>query len=382
MAQIQDIPMDIVDEATKRNKEIIKTSIIGVVANVILAAFKAVVGLVTNSIAVTLDAVNNLSDALASIITIVATVLSGKLPDKKHPLGYGRIEYLSGMIVAALVLYAGITAGVESVKKIIHPEAADYSMISLVIIAAAVVVKFVMGRLIAAKGKELNSSSLIATGADASFDSVLSLSVLISAIIFIKFHISLEAYVGVVIAIIIIKSGFEMMRDTVDEILGQRAEKDMVAKIKSLINEEEEVRGAYDLFINNYGPNKNYASIHIELPDTMTVDEVDVLTRRLQAKVYTETGVILTGVGVYSYNTSNEEVAHMRNDISHIVMNHEWAIQMHGFYVDMESKAIRFDVVFSFAINPDEGVEILTREIGEKYEGYMIHISPDIDIAD
>lgn len=382
MAQIQDIPMDIVDEAAKRNKEIIKTSIIGVVANVILAAFKAVVGLVTNSIAVTLDAVNNLSDALASIITIVATVLSGKLPDKKHPLGYGRIEYLSGMIVAALVLYAGITAGVESVKKIIHPEAADYSMISLVIIAAAVVVKFVMGRLIAAKGKELNSSSLIATGADASFDSVLSLSVLISAIIFIKFHISLEAYVGVVIAIIIIKSGFEMMRDTVDEILGQRAEKDMVAKIKSLINEEEEVRGAYDLFINNYGPNKNYASIHIELPDTMTVDEVDVLTRRLQAKVYTETGVILTGVGVYSYNTSNEEVAHMRNDISHIVMNHEWAIQMHGFYVDMESKAIRFDVVFSFAINPDEGVEILTREIGEKYEGYMIHISPDIDIAD
>ena len=382
MAQVQDIPMDIVDEATKRNKEIIKTSIIGVIANVILAAFKAVIGIVTNSIAVTLDAVNNLSDALASIITIVATVLSGKLPDKKHPLGYGRIEYLSGMIVAALVLYAGITAGVESVKKIIHPEVADYSMISLVIIAAAVVVKFVMGRLIAAKGKELNSSSLIATGADASFDSVLSLSVLISAIIFIKFHISLEAYVGVVIAIIIIKSGFEMMRDTVDEILGQRAEKDMVAKIKSLINEEEEVRGAYDLFINNYGPNKNYASIHIELPDTMTVDEVDVLTRRLQAKVYTETGVILTGVGVYSYNTSNEEVAHMRNDISHIVMNHEWAIQMHGFYVDMESKAIRFDVVFSFAINPDEGVEILTREIGEKYEGYMIHISPDIDIAD
>lgn len=382
MAQVQDIPMDIVDEATKRNKEIIKTSIIGVIANVILAAFKAVIGIVTNSIAVTLDAVNNLSDALASIITIVATVLSGKLPDKKHPLGYGRIEYLSGMVVAALVLYAGITAGVESVKKIIHPEVADYSMISLVIIAAAVVVKFVMGRLIAAKGRELNSSSLIATGADASFDSVLSLSVLISAIIFIKFHISLEAYVGVVIAIIIIKSGFEMMRDTVDEILGQRAEKDMVAKIKSLINEEEEVRGAYDLFINNYGPNKNYASIHIELPDTMTVDEVDVLTRKLQAKVYTETGVILTGVGVYSYNTSNEEVAHMRNDISHIVMNHEWAIQMHGFYVDMESKAIRFDVVFSFAISPDEGVEILTREIGEKYEGYTIHISPDIDIAD
>ena len=382
MKQTQDIPANIVDEAASRNKEIVKVSVYGIVANVVLAVFKAIVGIVSNSIAVTLDALNNLSDALASVITIVATVLSGKQPDKKHPMGYGRIEYLSGMIVAALVLYAGITAAVESVKKIMHPKAAEYSIVSLVIIAVAVAVKFVMGKLISVKGKKLNSSALVATGADASFDSILSLSVFISALIYIKFGISLEAYVGVVIAVIIIKSGIEMMKDTVDEILGQRVEKDMALKIKSILNEEEEVRGAYDLFINNYGPNKNYASVHIELPDTMTVDEVDVLTRKLQVKVYKETGVILTGVGVYSYNTTDDEVAQLRNDIAHIVMAHDWALQMHGFYVDVDSKHIRFDVVFSFDIPSYEGVEILKKELEDIFTDYTIQISPDVDVAD
>ena len=129
-----------------RDKIIIKTSIIGILTNVVLATFKAVVGVVSNSIAVILDAVNNLSDALSSIITIVGTKLAGKLPDKKHPLGYGRIEYLSAMIVSGIVLYAGITSLIESIKKIIYPEVPDYSMASLMIIGVAVLVKVVLGK--------------------------------------------------------------------------------------------------------------------------------------------------------------------------------------------------------------------------------------------
>ena len=122
---------DITALAAHREKTIVRTSVIGIIANVLLAAFKAAVGLISNSIAVTLDAVNNLSDALSSVITIIGAKLGAKKPDKKHPLGYGRIEYLSSMIVAAIVLYAGITSLVESVKKIIHPEAADYGYVSL-----------------------------------------------------------------------------------------------------------------------------------------------------------------------------------------------------------------------------------------------------------
>ena len=150
-----------------RDKVIIRTSIIGILANVMLAAFKAVIGLASNSIAVILDAVNNLSDALSSIITIVGTKLAGKLPDKKHPLGYGRIEYLSAMIVSGIVLYAGITSAVESVKKIIHPEKPDYSVTSLVIIAVAVGVKIILGRFVKAQGEKVHSGSLIASGSDA-----------------------------------------------------------------------------------------------------------------------------------------------------------------------------------------------------------------------
>ena len=180
-----------------RDKVIIKTSIIGIVTNIFLATFKAIIGFISNSIAVTLDAVNNLSDALSSIITIIGTKLAGKSPDKKHPLGHGRIEYLSALIVAGIVLYAGITSAVESVKKIIQPETPDYNAVSLVIIAVAVVTKIVLGRYVKAQGEKVNSGSLVASGSDALFDAILSASVLASAIIFVLSGLSLEAYVGV-----------------------------------------------------------------------------------------------------------------------------------------------------------------------------------------
>ena len=365
-----------------REKVIIRTSVIGILANVFLAAFKAAIGILSNSIAVTLDAVNNLSDALSSIITIVGTKLAGKLPDKKHPLGYGRIEYLSAMIVSGIVLYAGITSAVESVKKIIHPVKPDYSVISLVIIAVAVIVKIILGRYVKAKGEKVNSGSLVASGSDAMFDAILSASVLACAIIFMLTGLSLEAYVGVVIAVIIIKAGIEMMIETLNQILGVRADKEQTIRIKRLLAEEPEVRGAYDLIIHNYGPDKNLASVHLELPDTMTAREIDQLTRRLERKIFKETGVILVGVGLYSYNTGDDEAADIRKDVYKRVMAHEWAVQVHGFYVDMTEKYMTFDVVLSFDIKPSEGLSILYEEIQAAYPEYTITIAPDVDVSD
>ena len=367
--------------AMSRDKVIIRTSVIGIAANVLLAAFKAVIGLASNSIAVVLDAVNNLSDALSSIITIVGTKLAGKLPDKKHPLGYGRVEYLSAMLVSGIVLYAGITSAVESVKKIIHPEKPDYSVISLVIIAVAVLVKIVLGRYVKAQGEKVNSGSLVASGSDAMFDAILSSSVLASAIIFKVSGISLEAYVGAVISVIIIKSGVEMMMETLDQILGERAEKEITDKIIAIMKEEKDVRGAYDLVLHNYGPDKHLGSVHIELPDHMTVREVDRLTRKLEAKVYKETGVIMTGVGLYSYNTGDSEAAKIQNDVQELVLAHDWALQLHGFYVDTETKEMTFDVVMSFDIRPREGLQILYEEMCKAYPDYKIVIAPDVDVS-
>ncbi len=366
----------------KREQIIIRTSIIGIAANLLLSGFKAAVGFITGSIAIILDAVNNLSDALSSVVTIVGAFLAGKRPDKKHPLGHGRIEYLSAMVVALLVLYAGFTAMTESVKHIIEPTVAEYDAKSLVIVIAAIFVKIALGTFFNKKGEEVDSSSLKASGKDALFDAVISVSVLASAVIFMLTGLSLEAYVGVIISVFIIKAGIEILMDTASDILGRRADPDLTKTIKALCNEEEEVRGAYDLIINNYGPEKNYASVHLELPDTMTVDEVDRLTRRVQTKVYLKTGVILTGVGVYSYNTGNDEAAHIRNDIQEIVLAHDFALQMHGFYLDMESKEMRFDVVMTFDSDHEEGLKILREEIYDKYPDYDVVIAPDIDISD
>ena len=363
----------------KREKAIVKTSVIGIITNVFLASFKAAIGMISHSIAVTLDAVNNLSDALSSVITIIGAKLGSKQPDKKHPLGYGRIEYISSMLVAAIVLYAGITSLVESVKKIIHPEAADYSTVSLIIIAVAIAVKLMLGQYVKKQGKKHNSGALVASGSDALFDAILSASVLASAIIYLVWHISLEAYVGVVIAGIIIKAGVEMMLETLNDILGKRSDREDVKEIKRLVCEEPAVRGAYDLIMYNYGPNKNYASVHVELPDTMTVDEVDALTRRIQTKVYRESGVILTGVGVYSFNTSDDEAAQIRNTVQKTVLAHEWALQLHGFYADTEAKTMRFDVVVSFDADSTEAIKTLTKEVRQLYPDYDVQIIPDID---
>lgn len=365
-----------------RERVIVRTSVVGIVTNVLLAGFKAAVGLLSNSIAVTLDAVNNLSDALSSVVTIIGAKLAARRPDKKHPLGYGRIEYLSAMIVAAIVLYAGLTSLVESVKKIIHPEAAEYSVVSLVIIAVAIAVKLLLGRFVKARGKKVNSGALIASGSDASFDAILSASVLASALLFLFTGVSLEAYVGVIIAGFIIKAGVEMLLETLNDILGRRTDPALAREVKRLLNEEPEVLGAYDLVLTDYGPERSYASIHLELPDTMTVEEVDRLTRRVEAKVYRETGVILTGVGVYSHNTGEDETARMRDAVRALVLQHDWALQLHGFYADPEQKTMRFDVVFSFAVDPKEGITTLRAELAEAWPDYTVQITPDVDLSE
>ena len=361
---------DLEETFRSRDQIIIRTSLVGIAANLFLALFKAVIGIVSHSIAVTLDAVNNLSDALSSVITIIGAWLAGRRPDKEHPI-----------MVAAIVLYAGITSAAESVKKIIHPEIPAYTNISLVIIAAAVIVKILLGSYFKAKGRQASSAALEASGADASFDAVLSLSVLACALVFKMTGISLEAFVGLLISVFIIRSGIGMMMETVDDIIGKRADPEKVRQIKELIMEEPRVRGAYDLFINNYGPGRDYASVHVELPDTLTVEEVDQITRRVQQKVYTGTGVVLTGVGVYSYNTRDEEAARIRNTVMETILQHEWALQVHAFSADTKAKKMRFDVVFSFDIDQNEGYETIMKEIETLYPDYTITITSDMDIA-
>ena len=374
--------LDLKQLAAEREKEIVKTSGVGIAANVLLAAFKTAAGIAAHSIAIVLDAVNNLSDALSSVITIVGAKLAGKAPDKKHPLGYGRVEYLSSLLVASIVLYAGLTALVESVKKIVHPVQPEYAPLTLAILAVGIVVKLVLGRWVKKQGEKVNSGALVASGADASFDALLSASVLAAAVVQIIWGVSLEAWLGAGISAVIIKSGVEMLTGTLDDILGVRSDAELNRQIVALLAEEPEVFGAYDLFLYNFGPNKNYGSVHLELADTMTAEEIDRLTRRLETKVYRKTGVLLTGVGVYSRNTGDGEAAQIENAMRTMALSHEWVLQFHGFHADTEHKIIRFDVVLSFDIDRHEAVATLLKEAQAIRPDYAFQIAPDVDVSD
>ncbi len=366
-----------------RDSIIIRTSIIGIIANVFLAGFKAVIGLASNSIAIVMDAVNNVSDAASSVITIAGTKLAAKEPDKKHPFGYGRIEYLSAMIISALVLYAGITAFVESVKKIITPETPDYSTVSLVIVAVAVFVKIVLGRYVKSVGKRVNSDSLINSGEDATLDSIISATTLVAAAVFLLFDVSLEAWLGAIIALVIVKSGIDMLRETISKILGERADTELARTIKSTIVGYPEVSGAYDLVLHNYGPDSHNGSVHIEVPDTLSADDLDRLIRKITMDVYAQHNVLLTAVGVYSVNTKNPQAIEARERIRKLVMDNEHVIQMHGFYIDFEEKTIRFDLVISFDAEDRASVYMnACAAVQQAYPDYTLQVTMDIDFSE
>ena len=366
-----------------RDQTIVRTSVIGIIANVLLATFKAIVGLLSNSIAVVLDAVNNLSDAASSIITIVGTKLAGREPDKKPPFGYGRIEYLSAMIISIIVLYAGITSFVESVKKIITPETPDYSWVALVVIAAAVVVKLLLGRYVKGVGEKVNSDSLVNSGEDARLDAIISASTLVAAVIYLAFGLSLEAWLGAVISILIIKSGIEMLRDTLSKILGESADADMARSIKETVCSFSGVHGAYDLILHNYGPDTFHASVHIEVPDTYSANQLDELIREISMTVFQKHHVILTAVGVYSLNTHDPRVIEVREEVKKCAFSHEHVTQMHGFYLNEEKKTIRFDIVVSFdAPNRRAVFQAVRDDVQRLYPDYTIAAAMDTDFID
>ncbi|MGI6736320.1 MAG: cation diffusion facilitator family transporter [Anaerovoracaceae bacterium] len=369
-----------------REKRIIRTSIIGIAANVLLAAFKAVIGTLTHSVAITLDAVNNLSDALSSLITIIGTRLAAKEPDKKHPLGYGRVEYLSAAVISVIILYAGISSLVESIKKILHPTVPDYSTIALVIIAVAVGVKIALGLYVQKQGRETDSGALIASGKDAMFDSIISASTLAAAAVYLLSGIRLEAWLGAVIAVVIIKAGLDSLIETISEILGERLDPALSRAVKETIAGFPEVLGVYDLIINNYGPSRRIGSVHVELPDDMNVYDLDDLEYRIVQKVFHEHRVVLTGISVYAMHSQDPEEAKMRDSILEITGRHKEVIETHGFHLDRENRVIRFDIIVDFNLRGHETrqqiYDRVVREVQQRYPDYTLQVILDYDVSD
>ena len=237
---------------------------------------------------------------------------------------------MSAIVISIIVLYAGITSFQESVKAIINPEPADYSTVMLVIVAVAVIFKVALSQFFINTGKKVSSESLVASGTEARFDAIISVATLVAALIFILSGISLESWLAAIISLVLIKSGFEMLRDTVSQILGERISADTSQAVKKTILSVEGVEGAYDLLFSDYGPDRVLASVHIEIPDTYTADKIDVITRDITQKVYVEHHISIVSVGVYSINTKDSKVAAFRAEVSRIASLHNEVLQMHG----------------------------------------------------
>lgn len=371
------------DGLSTRDANIVKTSVVGIVVNVLLAVFKAVVGLLSNSIAIVLDAVNNLSDAASSVITIVGTRLAGKRADKKHPYGHGRIEYLTTIIIAVIVLWAGVTSLQESITRIINPETASYDSVTLIIVAVAVLAKIVLGLYTKRRGKQYSSGSLVASGTDALMDSVISAATLVAAFIFIFTGVSLEAWLGAIISLAIMKAGYDMLQEMFSKLIGERVESDTAKAVKRTVETVDGVHGAYDLVLEDYGPDRLWGSIHIEVDDTTTAAEIDKLTRTIQQKVYLENNVLLHTVGIYSTNTQDDAAVEMRNYVIDLAEANDYVMQLHGFYVDEETHQVSFDLVVSFDAPDRRSVVDRIRSIVERrYPDYTFQIALDSDISD
>ena len=336
-----------------RSKEIIRTSVIGIVANVLLASFKAVVGLLANSVAVVLDAVNNLSDALSSVITIIGTKLSMRPADSKHPFGYGRVEYFSAIIIAVIVLTTGITSLVESVKKIINPIEPDYTTVTLIVIIVAILTKLALGWFVRKKGKQLDSDALVASGSDALFDAVITLATLISAGVMLLWNVSLDGYLGALISLVIIKAGVEMLASPINQLLGAQAPQDLIRQIKSDITEMDKVQGVFDIILHGYGPNLSIGSLHIGVPDTLTAHQIHGLTRSISELMFAKYGIIMT-VGVYSVATGENKNAELQRSVIQTLTRQEHVVQVHGFYFDKDRNYLSVDVVPDRSVTDDE----------------------------
>ena len=366
----------------KREKEILKVSKQGIAVNIMLVIFKAAVGFISNSIAIILDAVNNLSDAMSSLITIIGTKLAGRARDKKHPFGYGRIEYLTSIIIGMIIFIAGYTSLKESIEKLLNPVEIEYSKWTLLIVGTAVIVKFFFGKYVKKRGEALKSNNLIASGTDAYMDSILSFSTFVGAIIHIFMNISLEGILGIIISIFILKSSIDILKDTINSLLGERADIELTRNIKKKIKQFSEVEGVYDLVLHNYGPTEIMGSVNIQVRDDMTAKEIHSLTKHIQLKIYEELGIIFT-IGIYASNSDKKEYLEIKREINKFVKQHNEIIQTHGFYVDEEDNIITFDIIFDFeAKNANQLKEELLNILEEKNSSFQYHITMDIDYSE
>lgn len=360
-----------------RLKKVAITGVIGIVVNMILGLIKIVVGTASNSIAIISDAVNNFTDSVSSVVTIITLLFVKKGATEKHPFGFGRVEYFSGLIISVLVLVTGIEFLISSVEKIISPEETVYTTTALVMLVVAIVGKIFLGLYTRGVGKKENAPSLIASGQDALSDAIITAVTLAGAIITLVFDVNLDGYLGVVVSLFVLKSGLEIVSDVIGKLMGERPDTELADQIMEDIMSKEGIIGAYDLILHNYGPNVYIGNVNVELDEGMTIKEAYQITKPLNMEVFEKHGVFLF-IGFYAVNTTDGEFAKKREFVRDNIESIDDVLQIHAFYVDEVKKYISFDVVVSFKCKEQNAlIKKIIKIIKSEYPEY--EVVPNID---
>lgn len=373
--------MDDQNKLVKREKAIIGTSFVGIGGNILLVVGKVIVGVFAHSISIITDAVNNLTDAMSSVVTIIGTKISNKRPDKKHPYGHGRAEFITSAIIAMIIFIAGFLAIYESITSLVDKEVPEYSLYSFIVLAIAIAVKVFLGLFFRFRAKKLNSDVLKASGTDALLDVLLTIGTLVGAIVSYTTGVHLEGYIGIAIGLFIIKTAVDVFRESASKIVGERTDKEFVENMTKDILEMDGVYGVYDLIINNYGVDRNIASVHVEVADDMTAKEIQILERNIAYLCFDKYHTIMT-VGVYAKNEGTVTSKAIKEQIEHILDTHPEVIQMHGFFVEEETNTVNFDMIVSLDCkNQNEIYKIVHDEVHAALPEYHIHIVLDRDFS-
>ena len=366
-------------DANERRKKIIGVSIIGIVANLLLGVLKAVLGLLSGSIALISDALNNITDSSSSLITIVGTKLAAKAPDKQHPFGHGRTEYLTSLLIGGIVFLTGFQSLINSVKAVFNKEDINTD-ITMVIIIATIAAKVLLGTFTENSGKKLNSTALIASGADAKNDAVVSVVTLISSILYMFAKISVDGIAGVIISVFILKTAYEVLSDTIKKLLGERVDGEIVRGIKDIVRNTEGVINCFDLILNDYGPDFYTGSINVEIEDDRSIGEMYPILHEAQTKIYNKYNVFLV-FGFYSVDVDDERYIKIKSLLKSYKENERHIINYHGIVIDEKDKTIYCDITRDFDITSETVIENVNRILKEEFPEYNIHVNIDTEFS-
>ncbi len=355
-----------VENAKVRTSYGILSSIVGITCNVLLFATKLLIGIFINSVSVMADAVNNLSDAASSIISLVGVKLAGRPADKEHPFGHGRFEYLSALAVAGLILVVGFNLLQTSFQKVLHPEKLSFHPILVGILVLSVLVKVWMALFNRTLGRRINSTVMIATSADSRNDVLVTSATIVSTLVAGLTGFNIDGYMGVVVSFFVMFAGYKIAKDTTEPLLGQAIEKEVYHKITGMVQSYEGIHGTHDLIIHNYGPTHRMATIHAEVPNNIGFEQAHETIDRIERDVLEKLDIFLV-IHMDPIEVNDAKVIEKREMVQGIVNDLEPKATIHDFRIVNGEYQINliFDLVLPFSYGKEEEQKLLTSIVNE-----------------